>query len=154
MGRFKTPFDVRSYARSFDKSAIQCLAGVMRSAAAPAAARVAAANSLLDRGHGKPDQSHDFNADIQITIRRLLDAPEQLAQLVDVTPHNASSMPAIAEEPKEAGADLPPGQAGKRTRKMGPKSDVPLDRESGKKHASPKGGRTRGRLRKVEDGET
>ncbi len=52
----KTPSDIRSLARSHTESAIAVLAGIMNEAQAPHAARVAAANSLLDRGWGKPTQ--------------------------------------------------------------------------------------------------
>ena len=52
----KTPTDIRSLARSHTEAAINCLAGIMNKEGAPEAARVAAANSLLDRGWGKPTQ--------------------------------------------------------------------------------------------------
>jgi hypothetical protein len=52
----KTPTDIRSLARSHTESAIRVLAGIMNKEAAPDSARVAAANSLLDRGWGKPSQ--------------------------------------------------------------------------------------------------
>lgn len=52
----KTPTDIRSLARSHTEAAINCLAGIMNKEGAPDAARVAAANSLLDRGWGKPTQ--------------------------------------------------------------------------------------------------
>ncbi|WP_156436080.1 hypothetical protein [Bradyrhizobium pachyrhizi] len=47
---------VCSFARSYTETAIKVLAGIMSSEEAPHAARVAAANSLLDRGWGKPSQ--------------------------------------------------------------------------------------------------
>jgi hypothetical protein len=43
-------------ARSYSATAIKTLAGVMTGRSHPAAARVAAANALLDRGWGKPTQ--------------------------------------------------------------------------------------------------
>lgn len=52
----KTPTDIRSLARSHTETAIKTLAGIMQQDDAPPAARVAAANSLLDRGWGKPTQ--------------------------------------------------------------------------------------------------
>jgi hypothetical protein len=48
--------EIRSLARSHSESAIATLAGIMRQENAPLASRVAAANSLLDRGWGKPRQ--------------------------------------------------------------------------------------------------
>lgn len=47
---------VSSLARVHTESAIKVLVGVATSEEAPPAARVAAANSLLDRGWGKPAQ--------------------------------------------------------------------------------------------------
>lgn len=49
----KTPAEIRSLARSHTESAINCLAGIMNKDSAPEAARISAANSLLDRGWGK-----------------------------------------------------------------------------------------------------
>ena len=46
--------EIRSLARSHTRTAINVLAGVMRCKDATAAARVSAANALLDRGWGKP----------------------------------------------------------------------------------------------------
>ncbi len=48
--------DVQSAAREFTTEAIETLADVMNDAKAPPSARVAAANILLDRGHGKAVQ--------------------------------------------------------------------------------------------------
>jgi hypothetical protein len=49
--------DIRSLARSYTRSAILALAGVMRAKDATHAARVSAANAILDRGWGKPPQA-------------------------------------------------------------------------------------------------
>src|SRR5262249_43309271 len=48
--------DIRSYARKFTVEAVETLAHVMRQPKAPPAARVMAANALLDRGWGKAAQ--------------------------------------------------------------------------------------------------
>src|SRR5215470_17594352 len=48
--------DIRSYARKFTVEASETLAHVMRQPKAPPAARVMAANALLDRGWGKAAQ--------------------------------------------------------------------------------------------------
>ena len=48
--------DIRSLARVHTKTAIRVLAGIMEQETAPPSARVAAANSLLDRGWGKAPQ--------------------------------------------------------------------------------------------------
>jgi hypothetical protein len=49
--------EIRSVARSHTRTAINVLVGIMRSKDATAAARVTAANVILDRGWGKPPQS-------------------------------------------------------------------------------------------------
>lgn len=67
----KTPTDIRSLARSHTESAINTLAGIMNKDGAPEAARVAAANSLLDRGWGKAAQpiSGDAENPLQVIQR-------------------------------------------------------------------------------------
>jgi hypothetical protein len=52
----KTLTEIRSAARSHTEAALNCLVGIMGQTDAPPAARVAAANSILDRGWGKPAQ--------------------------------------------------------------------------------------------------
>jgi hypothetical protein len=49
----KTLLEISSLARSHTKTAINALVGVMRSRKATHAARVSAANAILDRGWGK-----------------------------------------------------------------------------------------------------
>lgn len=48
--------EIRSLARSHTETALNVLVGVMGQTDAPPAARVSAANSILDRGWGKPAQ--------------------------------------------------------------------------------------------------
>lgn len=55
----KAPIEIRSLARSHTASAIKTLAGIMNEKKAPAAARVSAAQALLDRGWGKAPQPLD-----------------------------------------------------------------------------------------------
>jgi hypothetical protein len=67
----KTLTDIRSMARGHTEAAINCLVGVMNQSEAPPAARVAAANSLLDRGWGKPAQPVDGDGEggpVQLTV--------------------------------------------------------------------------------------
>jgi hypothetical protein len=52
----KTPTEIRSLARAHTEQAINVLVGIMGQTEAPPAARVSAANSILDRGWGKPAQ--------------------------------------------------------------------------------------------------
>jgi hypothetical protein len=53
----KTPTQIKSLARAHTERAIQVLQGIMDQPSASEAARVSAANSLLDRGWGKPAQA-------------------------------------------------------------------------------------------------
>jgi len=62
----KTPTDIRSLARSHTSTALKTLAGIMEQADAPPAARVSAAQALLDRGWGKPSQTVDMTVRKQI----------------------------------------------------------------------------------------
>jgi hypothetical protein len=59
----KTPTEIRSLARAHTETAINCLAGIMNEREAPHAARVSAANSLLDRGWGKAAQTIENGED-------------------------------------------------------------------------------------------
>ena len=52
----KAPTEIRSLARKHTDSALNTLAGIMNQHDAPAPARVAAAQALLDRGWGKAVQ--------------------------------------------------------------------------------------------------
>src|ERR1043165_10251374 len=55
-GRPKVLGDVQELARQRSPEAIETLSNIMRDTKAPPAARVAAANALLDRGYGKATQ--------------------------------------------------------------------------------------------------
>ena len=75
---------VRSIARSHTVTMINVLVGVARQKDAPPAARVIAANSLLDRGWGRAATTHT-DADggpIQIIIRQLIEVVEQSEPVV------------------------------------------------------------------------
>lgn len=68
----KAPADIRSLARSHTQRALQVLQGVMDQPDAPPAARVSAAQALLDRGWGKPAQAHagpDGEGPAELVIR-------------------------------------------------------------------------------------
>ncbi len=55
----KAPTEIKSLARAHTQAAINTLVGVMNQPEAQAAARVSAAQALLDRGWGKPAQGHE-----------------------------------------------------------------------------------------------
>jgi hypothetical protein len=53
----KSLTEIRSLARSHSRTALNVLVGVMRSKDATAAAKVSAANAILDRGWGRAAQA-------------------------------------------------------------------------------------------------
>ncbi|MES2192941.1 MAG: hypothetical protein V4517_00875 [Pseudomonadota bacterium] len=55
----KAVTDIRSRARSHTRMALRVLVGIMRSEDATPAARVSAANAVLDRGWGKAPQANE-----------------------------------------------------------------------------------------------
>jgi hypothetical protein len=76
----KTITEIRSLARSHTRTAINVLVRIMRSKDATAAARVTAANAILDRGWGKatqPLESGDGGAlELIHRIERVIVHPE------------------------------------------------------------------------------
>ena len=55
-GRPKEIAEVKELAREYTGKAVETLVSIMSDPKAPPAARVSAANALLDRGYGKPPQ--------------------------------------------------------------------------------------------------
>lgn len=76
----KTVTEIRSIARSHTRSALNVLVGIMRSKDATAAARVSAANAILDRGWGKATQAigngQDGAVEMIHRIERVIVSPE------------------------------------------------------------------------------
>ena len=75
-GRPKTPqtievrriiLGVREAARELTLDALDTLATIMKDPKAPAAARISAAQALLDRGYGKPAQAIEVSAQPDLT---------------------------------------------------------------------------------------
>ena len=62
-------------ARSHTATAIKTLAGIMGEKKAPAAARVAAATAILDRGWGKPSQVMEHAGAVKVDqiVRTIVD---------------------------------------------------------------------------------
>jgi hypothetical protein len=81
--------EIKSLARSHTRTAINVLVGIMRSKDATAAARVSAANAILDRGWGKAAQSlqngDDGALELIHRIERVIVSPE------NVNPENSDS---------------------------------------------------------------
>jgi hypothetical protein len=83
--RAKTLTEIRSIARSHTRTAINVLVGIMRSKDATPAARVSAANSILDRGWGKvaqPLQGGDDPLKMVHRIERVIVHPEDASENV------------------------------------------------------------------------
>ena len=76
----KTLTQIRSLARSHTRTAVNVLVGIMRSNDATAAARVSAANAILDRGWGKATQPAESGSDgsrqVIHRIERIIVHPE------------------------------------------------------------------------------
>jgi hypothetical protein len=76
----KAVTEIRSLARSHTRTAINVLVGVMRAKDATPAARVTAANAILDRGWGKAPQAKQNGGDgtLELThrIERVIVHPE------------------------------------------------------------------------------
>ena len=72
--------EIRSLARSHTRTALNVLVGVMRSKDATAAAKVSAANAILDRGWGKAAQAIENGGDSPLElihkIERIIVHPE------------------------------------------------------------------------------
>jgi hypothetical protein len=63
-GRPKIPDDVKAMARAATADAIQCLVRIVRNPKAPPSAQVSAADSLLNRAWGRPEQAVSVSADM------------------------------------------------------------------------------------------
>jgi len=73
----KAVTEIRSLARSHTRTALNVLVGVMRAKDATPAARVTAANAILDRGWGKAVQNGDGGAlELIHRIERVIVHPE------------------------------------------------------------------------------
>jgi hypothetical protein len=80
--RARTLTEIRSVARSHTRTAINVLVGIIRSDDATPAARVSAANAILDRGWGKASQpienGEDGVLELIHRIERIIVHPETL----------------------------------------------------------------------------
>jgi hypothetical protein len=67
-GRGRSITELRSLARTYGPTGIRTLAAIMSDKDQPAMARVSAIKILLDRGYGKPNESHhiDINGDTSL----------------------------------------------------------------------------------------
>ena len=81
VSKARTLTEIRSLARSHTRTAINVLVGIMRSSDATPAARVSAANAILDRGWGKVAQpienGEDGVLELIHRIERIIVHPER-----------------------------------------------------------------------------
>src|SRR5450631_1921119 len=82
-GRPKDDARLRELARERTEDALNTLTAIMTSRKAPAAARVAAACAILDRGYGRPSQQlqHTGPGDGTMTLEMLVAASFELENL-------------------------------------------------------------------------
>ena len=75
----RVPAQIRSLCRAYTGEAVRSLAAIMRQADAPPGARIQAIAILLDRGWGKPEQSHVGldGGDLRIVIRRITESGDE-----------------------------------------------------------------------------
>jgi len=76
----KATADIKEAASEYSGEALSVLVTVARDTGSPAAARVAAANAILDRAHGKPKQAVDVDANIKAAVtevRRVIVDPRR-----------------------------------------------------------------------------
>jgi GNAT superfamily N-acetyltransferase len=99
----KAVTEIRSLARSHTRTALNVLVGVMRSNEATPAAKVAAANAILDRGWGKASQAFEsgngealeFVHRIERVIGQDDEIADTLADLHRLTFFDGASIPAF-----------------------------------------------------------
>jgi hypothetical protein len=79
LARKAIPTDIRSLCRAYTEESIRHLAAIMRQPEYPPAARVQAANALLDRGWGRPAQPHvgEDDKNIRVIVRQISDVERQ-----------------------------------------------------------------------------
>jgi hypothetical protein len=80
----KATADVKIAAQAYTDRALKTLASIMDNSESDTA-RVAAANSILDRGHGKPKQSMDVDGSLNLAINEIR------RTIADPSPRNPDS---------------------------------------------------------------
>ena len=91
------PTEIRTLARSYTKAAINTLVGIMRQPKAPPAARVMAANALLDRGWGKAAQLVAVDGEIRQLVEVKLNVVQPGADRVIEGQLSAPSSPDLPQ---------------------------------------------------------
>lgn len=78
----KLTAEVKSLAAQYGPQAIDALVEIATGKGQPAAARVSAANALLDRGFGRPVQAMELTGKDGGPVQQTQVTPEQLAEAV------------------------------------------------------------------------
>ena len=76
--------DLRIYARQYTEKAMATLIKGLDDIAAPLSSRIAAANSILDRGWGKPKEIVDKTLNLNVTQTKKLDISHLSDEELDV----------------------------------------------------------------------
>lgn len=121
-GRPKKNDDLVQAARSQTLVALDTLATIMANKRAPAAARVAAAREILDRGWGRPTQDVRLEAELTATINtqafirpstyaewlemRLCPTVAKKPEVVEIAADNRPAPPMIADDRSESVEDI------------------------------------------------
>ena len=102
-GRPKVVAEVKELARAHTREAIETLVSIMSNPKAAPAARVSAANALLDRGYGKPPQHITGEGGPSFVVRLPDVAPNAQAWLETVKPMLTSTpvSPTLAHDDSE-----------------------------------------------------
>ncbi len=96
-GRPKIIAEVRALARAHTETAIEALVEIVGNAKAPPAARVSAANALLDRGYGRPESRIDAT----------IESPTQQFDLTKLSDERFALLSEILEETRVDGEPDP-----------------------------------------------
>ncbi len=88
----KATVDVKLAAQAYTQEALETLAEIMRDKAQAGAARVSAANAIMDRGHGKAMQPHQH----ELSLVDLTD--EQIAALDSAFASATNSRPGVGRD--------------------------------------------------------
>jgi hypothetical protein len=82
--------NLRELARAHTKDALDTLVAIMADEEAPQPARISAANSILDRGYGKPAQTIGDEDGNSLTWFDLLASAQRRANLTDAPDHDVN----------------------------------------------------------------
>jgi hypothetical protein len=89
----KAPLEIRSLARKYTHKALNTLVSIMVEPKAPAAARIMAANSLMDRGWGKAAQL----VAVEGKVRQLIEVKLSVVQATPARDIDATREPTALE---------------------------------------------------------